>query len=144
MTGIAFHVNLTDRLGYACRLLRKASASGSRVVVTGPVSELRALDAALWTFSPQDFVPHGLAQALPPALRERTPILLCESAAAAPHREVLVNLHDGFPEGYEGYERLIELVPAQEGPLRQARLRWKHYAGQGHAMTKVDQKEVAA
>ncbi len=43
MTGIAFHVNLADRLAYACRLLRKAAASGSRVLVTGPQADLRAL-----------------------------------------------------------------------------------------------------
>ncbi|MEY2802660.1 MAG: hypothetical protein RL513_2246, partial [Pseudomonadota bacterium] len=30
MTGIAFHVNLADRLAYACRLVRKVSASGAR------------------------------------------------------------------------------------------------------------------
>ncbi len=144
MTGIAFHVHLADRLAYACRLLRKAAASGSQVVVTGPLSELRALDAALWTFSAQDFVPHGLADALPPALRARTPIVLAESAQGAPHREVLVNLHETIPEGFEGFERLIELVSAEEGPLRSARVRWKHYADRGYALTKIDQKDVAS
>ncbi len=144
MTGIAFHVNLADRLAYACRLLRKAAASGARVGVTGPLSELRALDAALWTFSSPDFVPHGLIATLPAAMQARTPILLSESAAGLPHREVLVNLHEEIPEGFEGFERLIELVSGEEGPLRQARVRWKHYADRGYALTKVDQKDVVA
>ncbi len=144
MTGIAFHVNLADRLAYACRLLRKAAASGSRVVVTGPLPELRALDDALWTFSAPDFVPHGLAGGLPAALEARTPILLAESAAGLPRREVMVNLHEDIPEGFEGCERLIELVSAEEGPLRQARVRWKHYAERGYALTKVDQKDMPA
>ena len=143
MTSIAFHVNLADRLGYACRLLRKAAASGSRVVVTGSATDLRALDAALWTFSSPDFVPHGLADALPPAVLARTPIVLATSARGAPHKQVLVNLDDTVPEGFEGFERLIELVSGDEDPLRQARVRWKHYADRGFALTKVDQKELA-
>ncbi len=144
MTGIAFHVNLADRLAYACRLLRKAAASGARVLVTGPQADLRALDAALWTFSPQDFVPHGLAEALTPAMLARTPIVLAASTQGAPHREVLVNLHEAIPEGFEAFERLIELVSGDDAQLRSARVRWKHYADQGHAPTKVDQKDVAA
>ncbi len=144
MTAIAFHVNLADRLAYACRLLRKAAASGSRVWVTGPQAELRALDAALWTFSAQDFVPHGLADTLPPGALARTPIVLAESARGAPHREVLVNLHDAVPEDFQGFDRLIELVSGDEAPLRSARVRWKHYVQQGHAPTKIDQKDVVA
>ncbi|MEY4713009.1 MAG: putative polymerase chi subunit [Pseudomonadota bacterium] len=144
MTGIAFHVNLSDRLAYACRLLRKAAAGGSRVVVTGPLPELRALDAALWTFSSQDFVPHGLSGALSPAVLARTPIVLATSANGAPHRQVLVNLDESVPEGFEGFDRLIELVSGDEAALRQARVRWKHYADRGYSPTKVDQKEVVA
>ena len=144
MTGIAFHVNLADRLAYACRLLRKAAGGGARVVVTGQPADLRALDAALWTFSAHDFVPHGLADALPPELRARTPIVLAQSPQAAPHREVLVNLHEAVPEGFEGFERLIELVSQEDAPLRSARVRWKHYADRGYALTKVDQKDVVA
>jgi DNA polymerase-3 subunit chi len=142
MTHIAFHVNLSDRLAYACRLLRKAATGGARVVVTGSPEDLRALDAALWTFSAHDFLPHGLADALPPQLLARTPIVLAQSPQAAPHREVLVNLHETVPQGFEGFERLIELVSRDDAPLRSARVRWKHYAERGYALTKVDQKDV--
>jgi DNA polymerase-3 subunit chi len=144
MTGIAFHVNLADPLAYACRLLRKAAASGSRVVVTGAARELQALDDALWTFSAPDFVPHGLAGALPPAVLGRTPIVLADSAVQAPHRQVLVNLGQAVPEGFEGFERLIELVSNDDAQLRQARARWKHYADRGYSLTKIDQKDVVA
>lgn len=143
MTGITFHVNLADRLRYACRLLRKAASGGARVVVTGPQAELRALDTALWTFSAPDFLPHGMADDLPPAVLARTPIVLAGSASQAHHREVLVNLDESVPEGFEGFERLIELVSGDESQLRQARTRWKHYADRGYSLTKVDQKDLA-
>ena len=35
MTEVAFHFNATDKLEYACRLLRKAVANSAQVVVTG-------------------------------------------------------------------------------------------------------------
>ena len=144
MTGIAFHVNLADRLAYACRLLRKAAAGGARVVVIGPADELQMLDAALWTFSAPDFVPHGLAHTLPASVLARTPIVLAASALGAPHQEVLVNLDEAIPEGFEGFERLIELVANEDAPRRHARVRWKHYADRGYALSKIDQKDVIA
>ena len=82
MTDIAFHVNLADPEGYACRLLRKASASGAQVVVVGDPAQLRALDQALWTFSPADFVAHAVAGATPAPVLARTPIVLAPEAAA--------------------------------------------------------------
>lgn len=143
MTDIAFHVNLADPLGYACRLLRKACASGARVVVTGPREDLAALDAALWTFSAQDFLPHGLLEALPEAACERTPIVLAAAPLQAAHRQVLVNLGAQAPEGFEQFERLIELVSGDDEALNQARVRWKQYAARGHTPHKFDRKDAA-
>src|SRR5438067_1994870 len=82
MTEIAFHVNTPDKIGYACRLLRKAWGAGSRVVVTGEPSLLQELDASLWTFSPADFIPH--CYDAPEAIREWTPIVLADTPATAP------------------------------------------------------------
>ena len=143
MTSVSFHVNLADRTGYACRLLRKACAAGARVVVVGDPLQLRELDAALWTFSPQDFIPHAVAGAALPAVLAQSPVILAPQAGDAPHRQVLVNLGMDVPEGFEGFERLIELVSDAPEEMSQARQRWKHYAGQGHGVTKVDQKEAA-
>jgi DNA polymerase-3 subunit chi len=136
VTEITFHVNTPDKIGYACRLLRKAWGAGSRVVVTGDPAWLRELDAALWTFSPADFIPH--CYDAPPALRDRTPIVLAETPQAAPHAEVLLNLGPAVPAGFERFERLIEVVAAEETDLQQGRLRWKHYASRGYAMTRHD------
>ena len=58
MTEVMFHLDVDDRLGYACRLLRKACARHGRVVVGGPPATLARLDALLWEFDPASFVPH--------------------------------------------------------------------------------------
>ncbi len=138
MTAIRFYVNLPDRLGYACRLLRKAQAMGSVVVVTGEGEDLQALDQALWTFSAQDFVPHARVGAAPPEVVARSPIVLSADPLAAPSRGLLVNLGAQVPEGFEQFERLFELVPEDEALVQAGRERWRHYKSQGHPVEKFD------
>lgn len=141
MTEVTFHFNAPDKLGHACRLLRKAVASGAKVVVTGDSALLRELDVALWTFSQLDFVPHCLGDASPPAVLAASPVVLAESARGAPHQHVLINLADSVPEGFERFERLIEVVTVQDEDREQGRLRWKHYADRGYA---IKRENIAA
>jgi DNA polymerase III subunit chi len=138
MTGVEFHFNAPDKLGYACRLLRKAAAKGARVTVTGQAPLLAELDAALWTFSPLDFVPHCRVHGAPPAILDASPIVLCDSARASPHHDVLLNLGEDVPEGFERFERLIEVVSLDEADRTRARVRWKHYASRGYELKRED------
>ena len=138
MTKIEFHVNAREKVVFTCRLLRKAVAKGSRVVVTGAPAVLRELDTVLWTFSPADFVPHCYADGAP-ALVAASPVLLAHSARDTPHQEVLVNLGPEVPDGFERYERLIEIVASDDEDLQQGRHRWRHYADRGYALVKHDQ-----
>lgn len=138
MTEVTFHFNAPDKLGHACRLLRKAVASGAKVVVTGDGALLRDLDVALWTFSPLEFVPHGLEGASTPAVLAASPVVLTASVRSAPHQQVLVNLGTAVPEGFERFERLIEVVTVEDEDRQRARQRWKHYADRGYAITRHD------
>jgi DNA polymerase-3 subunit chi len=138
MTEVAFHFNMPDKLAYACRLLRKAHGAGSRVVVTGPPELLRRLDTELWTFSALEFIPHCHAASAEGQVLAATPVVLSDSARGTPHQEVLVNLGGQVPEGFERFERLIELVSGDEDDRQQARRRWKHYADRGYAITRHD------
>ena len=137
MTEVAFHFNAPDKLGYACRLLRKAVGTGARVMVTGDSSILRELDIALWTFAPLEFLAHCNGQATAATLAA-SPVVLAESVRTAPHQQVLVNLGGTVPEGFERFERLIEVVTGQEQDRLDARQRWKHYADRGYAIRKHD------
>lgn len=138
MTEVAFHFNAPDKLGYACRLLRKATATGARVVVTGEPELLRQLDVALWTFSPLEFIAHGYVPACGADVAAASPVVLADSAQAAPHQQVLVNLGTSLPDGFERFERLIEVVTQDDGDRQQARRRWKHYADRGYAIVRHD------
>jgi DNA polymerase-3 subunit chi len=143
MTGVEFHFNAPDKVGYACRLLRKAVGKGAKLVVTGEPALLRELDSALWTFSPLEFIAHCYGPAAGPEMRAASPVVLTDSAQAAPHQQVLVNLGAAVPEGFERFERLIEVVTIDEEDRQQARQRWKHYADRGYAIRRHDRAQEA-
>lgn len=142
MTRIEFHFNAPERLQYACRLLRKASAQSLRIGVTGSPASLRQLDAALWTFSAVDFLPHSTA-ADSPEIQQASPILLSDDPATCVGRQVLVNLGDEVPAGFEGFERLIEIVAVDDHGRMTARQRWKHYTAKGYELLQHDLSKLA-
>ena len=142
MTEIQFHVNVGDRLGYTCRLLRKALRKGSKVAVTGEPRLLAELDRQLWTFDAAEFLPHLRLRAgeAPGAQHRRTPLWLVDDAAsAADHLPVLVNLANLSaepPRGFESFERLFEVLSDDAAELEAGRRRWKHYVGRGYSVAK--------
>ncbi len=141
MTEVEFHFNVGDKLGYSCRLLRKARAGGAKVMVTAEANLLAQLDQMLWTFSSTEFLPHCRNDA-DPATLAATPVLLATSPSDPAFQGclhgVLVNLGQGVPEGFERFERFIELVGSAEDDRRSARQRWKYYKDRGYALKKFD------
>lgn len=137
MTSIAFHFNAPDRLAYAFRLLRKAASSGAKVLVIGASETLDQLDALLWAFSPADFVPHCLL-AGDAMLLAASPVILANSTESSPHQEVLLNLGHPVPNGFEKFERIIEIVTRDDEDRQLARGRWKYYADSGFTMIRHD------
>lgn len=139
MTGIDFHFNTPDKVGYACRLLRKAvAARGARVVVVADPPTLDAIDAALWEFSPVDFIAHCRADA-ESGLVHRSPVILSSSCAMQlPHQQVVVNLGAPVPAGFERFDRLVDIVSSDDEDRQLARSRWRHYADRGYAITRHD------
>ncbi|PUE08573.1 DNA polymerase III subunit chi [Limnohabitans sp. T6-5] len=143
MTRIEFHFNAPERLQYACRLLRKAHGRSLRVGVVGAQATLRQLDAALWTFSATDFLPHSTT-ANPTDIQQASAILLSPSTTDLGTLDVLLNLGDDVPEGFERFERLIEIVAMDDHSRMCARQRWKHYTAQGYDLLQHDLSKVSA
>ena len=130
-------------MAYTCRLLRKATASGARLVVRSDPEMLGALDAALWDLSPVDFVTHCGGDATD-AVKARSAVLLQQAQKiVAGEAPILVNLADDVPEGFEKFERVIEIVSTDEQERSLARGRWKHYTERGYTITRHDLKSKA-
>lgn len=132
---IDFHL-LSDtepraRLRTACRLAEKAYTQGLRVVLrTAGAAETAELDELLWTFSDRSFVPHCVWPADPDVASE-TPVLVGSGALPASHCDVLVNLGEDAPAGFEDYARVLEIVGADETAKALARGRWRRYREHG-------------
>ena len=142
MTEVAFHFNAPDKWAYACRLLRKAANAGARVVVVAEPEALVQLDSQLWTFAAVEFIAHCRWPAQPQELLA-SPVVLCESLERdllQTHHQVLVNLGETVPAGFESCERVIEVVTLDEQDRQSARVRWKHYADRGYSITRHDLK----
>lgn len=134
MTRIDFHSNVPDKMAYACRLVRKAHAAQCRIILLlDDKNSLAALDAALWTFSEPDFLPHVLASD-PVALQ--TPIILTDDDAADyPHYQILINLSNRTPAHFARFERMFEIISSDDADKKNGRDRYRFYQQRGYPLT---------
>jgi DNA polymerase-3 subunit chi len=131
LTEVEFHTGIADRIGFSCRLLRKASRRGARVLVTAPREVLAELDRALWTFEPHEFVPHVRMPGAAAALAARTPIWLAADSDVAGAPRLVINLGAEAPAEPGTLERLIEVVAADPDEAASGRSRWRAYKAAG-------------
>lgn len=144
MPEVAFHFNAPDRLGYACRLLRKAYLKRARVLVLADAPDATALDQLLWTMVGTGFIPHCMTTSAI-SVRARSPILIASNEERAPgDGVVLVNLRHQMPPEFQGFDRVIEVVTADSHDRAQARERWKRYKAAGLEPQHLDLLQVAA
>lgn len=134
MTRVDFHSKVPDKIGYACRLVRKARAADMKVVVfAADPAQMSALDDALWTFSEQDFLPHVAAG---DELAAMTPVILTHDAGQPlPHHQVLINLSREMPAHFARFERMFEIVSSEEDDLLAGRERYRQYQQRGYPLT---------
>ncbi len=118
-----------------CELAKKAYAANlPMLVLARDTAQAEALDDLLWSFDADEYLPHQIAGM--DEGDEDTPILIATPDMDIPTRPLLVNLRDAAPAG--GFERVLEVVPADpaaRGPLRE---RWKHYQALGFEVNKHD------
>ena len=117
-----------------CELARKAHHAGMpTLVLARDAQQAEALDELLWEFDPDDHVGHQIAG---DEDDDATPVLIAAPEMDVPLRPLLINLRDNAPEG--DFERVLEVVPADDsarGPLRE---RWKQYKARGFQVASHD------
>jgi DNA polymerase-3 subunit chi len=140
VTRIDFYHYADDKLRFACRLAAKAYDQGTRLVVyTADARALGEFDKALWTFQSTRFVPHAFAGT---AIAAETPVVLASSGEELPHHDVLLNLSDEWPPFFASFERLLEIVTADDADKAKARERYAFYKKRGYDI-KVNNIETA-
>ncbi|HVY56888.1 MAG TPA: DNA polymerase III subunit chi [Xanthobacteraceae bacterium] len=116
-------------------LLEKSLARGWRAIVQGASDErIEALDAHLWTYRDDSFLPHG-------TYRENTaaqqPVLLT-LGADNPNGAAIRFLIDGapIPPDADAYQRIVLLFDGDDpDAVDAARARWKEAKAQGFDVT---------
>jgi DNA polymerase-3 subunit chi len=136
MTEILFYHLQGQKLeGVLPPLLEKSLARGWRVVVQGGTEErIEALDAHLWTFRDDGFLPHGTWREQDAALQ---PVLLTVDDGN-PNEAQVRFLIDGaaMPAEAEGYERIVLMFDGEdEDAVTTARAQWADVKARGLAAT---------
>ena len=123
-----------EPLRLVCELARKAHHAGMpTLVLARDAAQAEALDELLWEFDPDDYIGHQLAG---DEDDDATLVLIAAPDTDTPLRPLLINLRDAAVDG--GFERVLEVVPADDaarGPLRE---RWKQYKARGFEVNKHD------
>ncbi len=132
MTTIDFYTHCSDRLGVVLRLLQKAwRQHGSVRVLTQDEAATVELGRELWVRAPISFMPHCKLRS---TLAEETPIIVDHALDHQGPAAVLVNLHASPPPFFSRFERLIEVIAADEQGAAEGRERWRYYAQRGYEM----------
>ena len=135
MTDVGFyHLQKTPLERALPKLLERALERGMRaLVVAGSKERVEHLNAALWTYDPASFLPHGAAGEGDP---ESHPIWLADHDTEANGATLLV-LVDGADSTRQGeFERVIDMFDgADPEAVSAARRRWKTLKDAGHQLT---------
>ena len=126
---------LEQPLLLVCELARKAHDSGAAcLILARDARQAEELDELLWDFDEDAYLPHQIAGQQDDD--DEAPILIVAPGFETPDRPLVINLRDEVAPG--SYERVLEVVPADEsarGPLRE---RWRQYQARGAQVHKHD------
>ncbi len=124
-----------EPLRLVCELARKAHDAGLwTLVLARDAAQAETLDDLLWDMGDEVFIPHQIAGA--DVDEEEATVLIAPPEVDAPLRPLVINLRDAAVDG--DFERVLEVVPADDsarGPLRE---RWKQYKARGLDVNKYD------
>lgn len=130
MTRIDFYQISGDEQNFTCRLIDLVYRRGHRIYVhTTDEKQAESLDEHLWSFREDAFVPHSLqSQELD------VPIKIGFGDEAEDHGEVLINLSGEIPDFFSQFDRVAEVVPADENSRRAARENYTFYKQRGYVL----------
>jgi DNA polymerase-3 subunit chi len=123
-----------DPLLLVCELARRAfAAEQPTLILARSAEQAEELDAKLWEFDDDAFLPHQLAGDADDAM---TPILIVPPGAETSPRPLVINLRDDCAPG--PFDRVLEVVSADEAERLGSRERWKRYREAGFDLAKHD------
>ncbi|UVJ44924.1 DNA polymerase III subunit chi [Pseudomonas sp. LS1212] len=134
MTKVDFYIlpsaSPEARLDFACKLTEKAWRLGHRVYLhCSDAAQRDELDARLWSFKGESFIPHSAAEDDPDAV-----IGLGIGPDAGSHQDLLVNLGLSIPPFFKHFARVAEVVVEDPAIRQAARESFRFYREQGYPL----------
>ena len=119
------------KLQVACRLANKLYKTGRTAYIqTADSEQAGRLDDLMWTFDQGSFIPHRRAGSAATSLV--TPIIISHETPPCESRQnVLISLVDEAPQTYSEYERVADIVAADDNDKAKARDRFRFYRSKG-------------
>lgn len=116
------------------KLLELSLDRGWRVVVeAGSEERVEALDAHLWTYADESFLPHGTTKDVNAA---QQPVLITTGSDAPNGANVRFFVDGAAPSTIEGLMRAVILFDGNDGDaVEAARAHWRTLKAAGHALT---------
>jgi DNA polymerase-3 subunit chi len=138
MLRIEFYVlsssNPAERLRAACQLAGKAWRAGLPVFLRGAdQGQCDELDALLWRYKTESFVPHNLHQDDPQA-----PVVIGLDDEPSARQGVLINLNPLISPFVERFSRVIEIVNQDPALLTACRENFRSYRQRGYDPKRVE------
>lgn len=123
-----------EPLRLVCELARKAwDASLWTLILARDAAQAEELDELLWDMGDDAYIPHQVAG---DDEDDATPVLIASPEIDAAMRPLVINLRDDAVQG--SFERVLEVVPADEAARGLLRDRWKQYKARGLDVNKHD------
>ena len=123
-----------SRLQFACRLTEKARQLGHSVfILTASESQSRRLDTLLWEFKPSGFLPHTLLEmGQTEGSEEREEVVIGNDMSQVSKPDMLINLSSEPCAQHERFQRIDEILCADEEVLAAGRDSYRFYQAQGY------------
>jgi DNA polymerase-3 subunit chi len=113
---------------FACTLAEKAHADNQSVFIyTATQDEAERMDALMWTYRDDSFLPHQLVNE-----STTSPILIGSDLPQTDTINTMINLHQTLPKFYGQFKRIIEIVTSEPQAQTLARERYRLYRDAGH------------
>ncbi|HEB85551.1 MAG TPA: DNA polymerase III subunit chi [Gammaproteobacteria bacterium] len=128
------HANASERT--ACRLAEKAYNLRHAIYIhTGSQQRTAQMDNLLWTFRDGSFIPHQMHGQ---DESHNSPVIIGHQTSPdeelTTHHQLLINLDQTVPSFFSRFERVAEIVSADEQQRQAARERFRFYRERGYEL----------
>ncbi|MBW0454494.1 MAG: DNA polymerase III subunit chi [Candidatus Kinetoplastibacterium crithidii] len=135
---IDFVFDIKNKLLATCHIIKGIYMTSSIIIYCEEKTTAHKIDKLLWSFDETSFIPHSISDSYN---KNNTRIIITTKdlfelkyidKTNKNYLSYIVNLSNNYPQHYDQFDHLIEIVSEDENDRARARLKWKFYKQNGH------------